>query len=108
MRSRHSPASSEVAPMNLRLNLRRRTLALGACVLVTCTLFFLDSVAAGEPSLNTTHRTPGPRHDPHQGLIVIAHRGASGYRPEHTLEAYRLAIRQGADFIEPDLVATRD
>jgi glycerophosphoryl diester phosphodiesterase len=43
-----------------------------------------------------------------QGLLVIAHRGASGYRPEHTLEAYRLAIRQGADFIEPDLVATRD
>ena len=39
---------------------------------------------------------------------MIAHRGASGYRPEHTLEAYRLAIRQGADFIEPDLVATKD
>jgi len=40
--------------------------------------------------------------------IVIAHRGASGYRPEHTLEAYRLAIAMGADFIEPDLVPTRD
>jgi glycerophosphoryl diester phosphodiesterase len=40
--------------------------------------------------------------------IVIAHRGASGYRPEHTLEAYRLAIRMGADFVEPDLVSTRD
>jgi glycerophosphoryl diester phosphodiesterase len=40
--------------------------------------------------------------------IVIAHRGASGYRPEHTLAAYWLAIRQGADYIEPDLVATRD
>ena len=40
--------------------------------------------------------------------IVIAHRGASGYRPEHTLEAYRLAIEQGADFIEPDLVVTKD
>jgi glycerophosphoryl diester phosphodiesterase len=40
--------------------------------------------------------------------LVIAHRGACGYRPEHTLESYRLAIRQGADFIEPDLVATRD
>jgi glycerophosphoryl diester phosphodiesterase len=40
--------------------------------------------------------------------IVIAHRGASGYRPEHTLESYRLAIAMGADFIEPDLVATRD
>ena len=40
--------------------------------------------------------------------IVIAHRGASGERPEHTLEAYRLAVDQGADFVEPDLVATRD
>jgi glycerophosphoryl diester phosphodiesterase len=40
--------------------------------------------------------------------IVIGHRGASGHRPEHTLEAYRLAIEQGADFIEPDLVPTRD
>lgn len=40
--------------------------------------------------------------------ILIAHRGASGYRPEHTLSAYRLAIEQGADFIEPDLVATAD
>jgi glycerophosphoryl diester phosphodiesterase len=40
--------------------------------------------------------------------IVIAHRGASGYVPEHTLEAYALAIRQGADYIEPDLVMTRD
>jgi glycerophosphoryl diester phosphodiesterase len=43
-----------------------------------------------------------------QTPIVIAHRGASGYRPEHTLEAYRLAIEMGADFIEPDLVSTRD
>ncbi len=40
--------------------------------------------------------------------IVIAHRGASGDLPEHTLEAYQLAIEQGADFIEPDLVVTHD
>lgn len=40
--------------------------------------------------------------------IVIAHRGASGYLPEHTLEAYKLGIEQGADFIEPDLVMTKD
>ena len=40
--------------------------------------------------------------------IVIAHRGASGYRPEHTLEAYEMAIGMGADFIEPDLVSTKD
>jgi glycerophosphoryl diester phosphodiesterase len=39
---------------------------------------------------------------------VAAVRGASGYRPEHTLESYRLAIRQGADYIEPDLVSTKD
>ncbi len=40
--------------------------------------------------------------------IIIAHRGASGERPEHTLESYTLAIEQGADFIEPDLVLTKD
>ena len=40
--------------------------------------------------------------------LVIAHRGASGERPEHTLAAYKLAIEQGADFIEPDLVMTKD
>lgn len=40
--------------------------------------------------------------------LVIAHRGASGHRPEHTLEAYDLAIQMGADVIEPDLVMTRD
>lgn len=41
-------------------------------------------------------------------LLVIAHRGASGERPEHTLAAYERAIDQGADFIEPDLVVTKD
>lgn len=40
--------------------------------------------------------------------LVIGHRGASGYRPEHTLEAYALAIAQGANYIEPDLVMTKD
>lgn len=40
--------------------------------------------------------------------VVIAHRGASGFRPEHTRAAYELAIEQGADLIEPDLVMTKD
>ncbi len=40
--------------------------------------------------------------------FVIAHRGASGERPEHTLAAYALALDQGADFIEPDIVPTKD
>jgi glycerophosphoryl diester phosphodiesterase len=44
--------------------------------------------------------------DPHP--LVIAHRGASGHLPEHTLEGYTLAVEMGADYIEPDLVSTRD
>src|SRR5215213_8473060 len=48
-------------------------------------------------------------HPKHARLpIVIGHRGASGYRPEHTLASYRLAIDLGADYIEPDLVSTKD
>jgi glycerophosphoryl diester phosphodiesterase len=49
-----------------------------------------------------------PHGDPHARPLVIGHRGASGYRPEHTLASYRLAAELGADYIEPDLVSTRD
>ena len=45
---------------------------------------------------------------PDEPPIIIAHRGASGERPEHTLAAYQLAIDQGANYIEPDLVLTKD
>ncbi|MDN4172509.1 glycerophosphodiester phosphodiesterase [Nocardioides sp. SOB77] len=48
--------------------------------------------------------SPGKQAEP----IVVGHRGASGYRPEHTLAAYRLAVQLGADYIEPDLVSTKD
>ncbi|RMB59674.1 glycerophosphodiester phosphodiesterase [Tessaracoccus antarcticus] len=52
---------------------------------------------------------PDPKHHDQATLpVVIAHRGASGYRPEHTIAAYQLAIKQCADYIEPDLVVTRD
>ena len=50
----------------------------------------------------------GHRGHPEAEPLVIGHRGASGYRPEHTLAAYELAARQGADYIEPDLVITKD
>jgi glycerophosphoryl diester phosphodiesterase len=40
--------------------------------------------------------------------LIAGHRGAPGYLPDHTLEGYKLAIEMGADFIEPDLVATKD
>jgi glycerophosphoryl diester phosphodiesterase len=58
--------------------------------------------------------TPGvaqakKKHHGHRSQpIVIGHRGAPAYRPEHTLGSYRLAIELGADYIEPDLVSTRD
>lgn len=52
-------------------------------------------------------QSPAPTLDGNPALIV-GHRGASGYLPEHTLEGYKLAIEQGADFIEPDLVSTKD
>ncbi len=40
--------------------------------------------------------------------LIFGHRGAAGYRPEHTIAGYKLAIAMGADFIEPDLVSTKD
>jgi glycerophosphoryl diester phosphodiesterase len=65
--------------------------------------------AAGDASTGRSLSASAERARPATSdPMVIAHRGASGYRPEHTLEAYRLAIRMGADYIEPDLVATRD
>jgi glycerophosphoryl diester phosphodiesterase len=54
--------------------------------------------------------TAGPvlRNPAARAPLVIGHRGAAGYRPEHTLASYELAARMGADYIEPDLVSTRD
>lgn len=63
----------------------------------------VSSVATWSPGL----LAPPPRA-PAARPLVIAHRGASGYRPEHTLESYRVAIALGADYVEPDLVVTAD
>ncbi len=59
------------------------------------------------PSVAGASATPA---EPATGSLplVIGHRGASGYRPEHTLASYQLAIELGADYIEPDLVSTKD
>ncbi|MDG4835292.1 glycerophosphodiester phosphodiesterase [Micromonospora sp. WMMD967] len=82
----------------------RRTLStLGvAGALLAATAVAVPTMAAAEPSTGADRARANDRP------IVIGHRGASGYRPEHTLEAYRLAIRMGADYIEPDLVSTSD
>lgn len=57
----------------------------------------------GVPTINQSNFVELPRRP-----LIIGHRGASGYRPEHTLASYELAIEMGADFIEPDLVSTKD
>ncbi|GMA39358.1 glycerophosphodiester phosphodiesterase [Mobilicoccus caccae] len=54
----------------------------------------------GKHRENSRTKMPSP--------LVVAHRGASGYRPEHTVGAYELAVQMGADYIEPDLVMTKD
>ena len=51
-------------------------------------------------------KTNGPA--PPHPVIVIGHRGAPGYVPEHTLTSYFIAIQDGADYVEPDLVMTKD
>jgi glycerophosphoryl diester phosphodiesterase len=73
-------------------------LALGAAALTASA--FIGSAPAQAAAVYNTLSGSAP--------IVIGHRGASGYRPEHTLAAYDLAISQGASYIEPDLVMTKD
>ncbi|MBE9076005.1 esterase-like activity of phytase family protein [Romeria aff. gracilis LEGE 07310] len=79
--------------------------------------FFTDFARTGDPVrdklVSDQVRSPqNPDFDFNslngQTPIIVGHRGASGDFPEHTLEGYRLAIYQGADFVEPDLVSTRD
>jgi glycerophosphoryl diester phosphodiesterase len=71
----------------------RRTLIAGTLAALAATL---------APTAASAHRDD----EPHP--LVIGHRGAPGYLPDHTLPGYALAIRLGADFIEPDLVSTKD
>jgi glycerophosphoryl diester phosphodiesterase len=78
------------------LNRRHMITALGAAAAAS-------SCATGSPNMPPRFKTLG-----NKAPIIIAHRGASGHRPEHTLSSYRLGIEMGADFIEPDLVLTKD
>ncbi|GAB2566752.1 glycerophosphoryl diester phosphodiesterase [Paractinoplanes abujensis] len=69
----------------------------------------MGAVAAAAPALAGTVAAPALAHGGGRAKPeVFGHRGASGYRPEHTLASYELAARMGADYIEPDLVATKD
>lgn len=72
-------------------------------ILVTAMLAMLGAQSCANALPNTEHN-----EHPTRSPIVIGHRGAAGYRPEHTIEGYTLAIEMGADYIEPDLVLTKD
>src|SRR5829696_437001 len=61
------------------------------------------------PTAGAAHSAGWAHHDnDDDGPLVTGHRGAAGYLPDHTLEGYKLAIQMGADYIEPDLVSTKD
>jgi glycerophosphoryl diester phosphodiesterase len=72
------------------------------------TLLLIAGIFAG-PSAAHRDRPHGASHHPgaHR-VLIIGHRGSAGYRPEHTLAAYELGARMGADYVEPDLVTTKD
>jgi glycerophosphoryl diester phosphodiesterase len=82
------------------MHLRRSALALSALTIATVLPF-------SQPVTATSADHDRPRVTV-TGPLVLGHRGASGYRPEHTLASYELAARLGADYIEPDLVSTKD
>ncbi|WP_375001352.1 glycerophosphodiester phosphodiesterase [Aeromicrobium sp. CTD01-1L150] len=91
-----------------------RTLTLGVTLIA---LMASPAMASATPTVDAHRQTvkksgqttlKNPFKKPTRTISVIAHRGASGHRPEHTLAAYQLAIEQGADVIEPDLVSTKD
>jgi glycerophosphoryl diester phosphodiesterase len=84
---------------------RRRRAALAITVVVA----ILSAGVAVTAAASSTNPSSVASHPKHARLpIVIGHRGASGYRPEHTLASYQLATEMGADYIEPDLVSTKD
>jgi glycerophosphoryl diester phosphodiesterase len=65
------------------------------------------AMAAAAPALIGVAASPALA-SPRKTTLVVGHRGTAGYRPEHTLASYELAARMGADYMEPDLVSTKD
>ena len=83
---------------------RRPLAALATAPLVSLTLVAAPAMTASAVDERSAAPTASATSEP----LVFGHRGASGYRPEHTLASYQLAVQLGADVIEPDLVSTKD
>ena len=83
----------------------RKLLALSAALFIAAPGHAADT----DRALERAERAERTERQSQQALpLVIGHRGTAGYLPEHTLEGYALAIELGADYVEPDLVATKD
>ncbi|MFC5264512.1 glycerophosphodiester phosphodiesterase [Kribbella qitaiheensis] len=80
-------------------------LAVGAAVLVPQVT---DQTTSQPTAVQAPAQVSTQTSGKHDDFVIVGHRGASGYRPEHTLASYELAARMGADYIEPDLVTTND
>ncbi|WP_232295417.1 glycerophosphodiester phosphodiesterase [Parafrankia sp. EUN1f] len=95
--------------MEPRRGVGRRGLIAGlaAAPLVVASASAASAASAGS-SGSGGGSSSGGQSQSRNRILVIGHRGASGYRPEHTLASYELAARMGADFVEPDLVPTKD
>src|SRR3954452_22114715 len=92
-RNRAPPRAGRTRAFRVRaMSILRRTLAIALAVVAVP----VSPALAGE------------HHPPRSQPTIYGHRGAAGYRPEHTLASYRLGARMGADYIEPDLVSTKD
>jgi glycerophosphoryl diester phosphodiesterase len=88
---------------------RRAVLRLGALAAGVAAPALVAGASLAQPAYaESSAGQPAAERRGHRRPLVIGHRGASGYRPEHTLASYELAARMGADFIEPDLVITSD
>ncbi|MEV8374933.1 glycerophosphodiester phosphodiesterase [Kribbella sp. NPDC056861] len=86
--------------------LSRRFVPVAASALAVAAAVLVPQVS--DTSRDTTAAASQVASSKHDDFVIVGHRGASGYRPEHTLASYELAARMGADFIEPDLVTTKD
>src|SRR3954451_24618441 len=74
-------------------------------LLLVLSILALGAVMAPVADAKKKHKRAKPPREQHP--LVIGHRGAGGFVPEHTLQSYRLAIKLGADYVEPDLVMTK-
>ncbi|MFC0623845.1 glycerophosphodiester phosphodiesterase [Kribbella deserti] len=88
--------------------LTRKIVAAAATTVTFGGLALAPVVTTAKPAATTPTTAQAQYGGGDPSFVVVGHRGASGYRPEHTLASYELAARMGADYIEPDLVVTKD